>query len=117
MSQRSITVKKTELISKIKENKTNHIQEYDKAVIAFKERVTRQLEESRLALESGDYSKVNFRLTVPENKSDEYDKLVKMFEWEIKEEVELSQAEFNEYVLDETPFALQAKISNSAYLG
>ena len=38
-----------------------------------------------------------------------------MFEWDVEDEVELQQGEFLEYVQDETSFALEAKLSNSAY--
>jgi hypothetical protein len=39
-----------------------------------------------------------------------------MFDWEINESVTLSQSEFNEYILDETSFAREAKMMNSSYL-
>ena len=38
-----------------------------------------------------------------------------MFEWEVDDVVELEQNEFNEYVQDETEFAIQAKFSNMFY--
>ncbi len=39
-----------------------------------------------------------------------------MFDWEENELVTLSQSEFNEYVLDETSFAREAKIMNQSYM-
>jgi hypothetical protein len=39
-----------------------------------------------------------------------------MFEWEISDIIVLDQNEFNEYVLDETSFAREAKLLNSTYL-
>lgn len=38
-----------------------------------------------------------------------------MFDWEVENEVELTQAEFNEYVLDENQFTELARVSNVMY--
>jgi len=38
-----------------------------------------------------------------------------MFNWEVADEVELSQNEFREYVQDETDFAQRAYFSNMSY--
>jgi hypothetical protein len=59
--------------------------------------------------------KVSVNLTSPSNKESEYDKLSAMFEWELADEVVLTQNEFNEYVLDETSFAREARLQNSSY--
>lgn len=112
---RTIKVDKQKLIDKIKENKANHIKEYEAAVIAFKAEAAKKIKELSDSLEKGSFDKLKLSMTVPENRSAEYDKLVTQFEWEIEKEVELSQGEFNEYIHDETPFARQAKLSNSFY--
>lgn len=58
---------------------------------------------------------VRINLTEPVDATEEYDKILSMFDWELAEQVELSQGEFNEYVLDETPNIMQAKYQNSFY--
>lgn len=119
MRQRSdarvIKVNKQKLIDKIIENKNNHSAEYEKAVKAYKIEAERQLKKQLADLESGSL-KINVNLTSPTNKTDEYDKILSMFKWEEEDIVELSQGEFNEYILDETQFAIQAKFINSTYL-
>lgn len=112
---REIPVNKANLIAKIKENKANHETEYVKAVEAYKREAGKQLKEQLEALEKGSLS-IRVNLVAPSNKSDEYDKLVQLFEWDINETVTLTQSEFNEYVLDETSFAREAKMLNSTYL-
>lgn len=113
---REITVDKANLIDKIKSNKENHLAEYEKAVGAYKVEAKRQLEAQLKALKNGSLS-VKVNLVAPSDKTEEYDKLISMFEWEKAVEVVLSQGEFNEYVLDETSFAREAKMLNSTYLG
>lgn len=112
---REITVSKANLISKIKEHKENHQSEYVKAVEAYRNEAKKQLDNQLKALKNGSLA-IRVNLVAPSNKSDEYDKIISMFEWEENDSVTLSQNEFNEYVLDETSFAREAKMMNSSYL-
>lgn len=112
---RTISVKKADLIAKIKENKENHITEYGKAVIAYKEAALELLAELTKKVNEGDLD-IRLNLVTPINNSANYDKIIEMFEWEVNEIVELEQNEFLEYVQDETDFAVNAKFSNSTYL-
>ena len=112
---RMITVNKAQLIEQIKANKAKHIEDYTKAVEAYRVEAKRQLKEQAKQLEKGSLM-VRVHLVTPVLKSDEYDKILAMFEWEQAEVVELSQGEFNEYVLDETQFSIQSKAINSTYL-
>jgi len=112
--RRTIKVNKVKLIEQIKTNKENHIIEYDKAVIAYKEEALRQLNEQIKKVEEGSLA-AKLNLVTPVNNAENYDKIIQMFEWEVEDVVELEQNEFNEYVQDETEFAVQAKFSNSMY--
>lgn len=114
MSSRTINVKKVDLIARVKENKANHIAEYDKAVIAYKEEALKQLTELTKQVSEGKLG-IKLELVTPVNNSENYDKIVEMFEWEVNDVVELKQDEFNEYVQDETDFAVSAKFSNRFY--
>ena len=111
---RSITVVKAELIKKIKENKENHIEEFDKAVYAYKEEALRQLRTQLERVEGGALD-AKLDLISPINNANNYDRVIEMFEWEVEEKVVLEQKEFIEYVQDETDFAITAKMSNTAY--
>lgn len=113
---RTIKVNKVKLMDKIKENKANHIVEYDKAVIAYGKEAHRQLEKQLVAVKKGSLN-ARLSLITPVDNRENYDKILAMFEWEEDTIVELEQTEFNEYVQDETHFAMQAKVSNMSYLG
>lgn len=113
---REIKLKKKDLIEKIKENKENHIRDYHEAVESYKLEAKKQLDAQLKALENGSLQ-IEIKLVTPQNKSDEYDKIIAMFDWEVEDFVVLSQSEFNHYVLDEAPFAINAKFLNSTYKG
>ena len=111
---RQIKVNKQKLIDKIKENRKKHIEEYDKAVIAYKKEALKQLDKLRIKAVKGDLV-LRLDLVTPVNISEDYSKIIEMFEWEVEDVVELEQNEFVQYVQDETDFALSAKLSNTAY--
>jgi len=113
---RTIKVIKADLIKKINENKETHIKAYAKAEIAYKKEALKQLSELTEKVNNGDM-KVRLNLTTPVDNRNNYDKIIGMFEWDVEDEVELSQQEYNEYILDETEAARHALMSNSAYLG
>jgi len=111
---RTIKVKKDQLIEKIKENKKKHVELYEKAVVAYKEEALEQLE--KLTAEVNDGSlEIQLNLITPINNEQNYDDVIEMFEWEVNEEVQLGQNEFREYVQDETDFAQDALHSNMMY--
>ena len=113
---RTIQVKKTDLIVKIKENKENHSKEYAKAVVAYKKEAIRQLRVQRQRVQDDGALDAKLDLITPVDNSDNYDKILEMFEWEVKEVVELEQSEFQEYVQDTTDFAVTARLSNMMYV-
>jgi hypothetical protein len=113
---RTITVVKADLIKKILENKATHIEAYAKAEVAYKKEALKQLAELTKKVEDGNMT-IKLNLTTPVDNRKNYDKIVDMFEWDVNENVELTQQEFNEYILDETEAARHAFMSNSAYLG
>ena len=115
LQSRTVKVVKKTLIEKIKSNKEAHIKEYGEAVIAFKKEADDQLVKLQKKLQSGDMD-LSLNLVKPVNNSEDYDKIIMMFEWDTNEEVELSQIEFSQYVLDELHFAVHAKFLNATYI-
>ena len=113
---RTIKVNKQELIDKIKDNKENHIKEYKQAVIDYKKEASLQLLDLKKKLNKGEMD-LYMSITTPVDSSENYDKIALMFEMDVDDIVELSQGEFNEYIHDETSFAIQARLSNSTYSG
>jgi len=111
---RVITIDKNQLITTILENKNNHIKDYKEAVKAYKIEAKKQLQQATQDLKDGKL-KIKLNLITPVDRSLDYDKVVEMFKWEQKDSIEITQKEFNEYVLDETQEALQAKMLNSSY--
>jgi hypothetical protein len=111
---RTVTINKAKLIAKIKANKEAHVEEYKEAVKAYITEANKQLEKAKKELDNGSLS-IHIQLTTPINRAEEYDKVIEMFNWEVKDEIELSQHEFNEYVHDDNDMSRNAKFANSYY--
>lgn len=114
MSTRTVKVKKSDLIAQIKLNKEKHIAEYNQAVIDYRDEANKQLTKLRKSLNAGK-TDLRLEMTEPVNKEKDYDKLIKQFEWEQDDHVNLSIPEFDKYVHDELPFSLEARLRNFTY--
>lgn len=112
---RTLKIKKADLIIRIMQNKENHIDNYKKAVKAYKKQALKQLND--LLLEAAnDRLNIRLNLTSPIDNSERYDDLIEMFEWEQDKILELSQDEFRDYVQDDTNFTREAMLTNSMYM-
>jgi len=113
---REILMKKAQLIAAIKKNKEVHIKAYAKAVVAYKKEALKQLAEQTKAAKEGKLT-IHLNLTSPVSLVEHYDELVEMFEIDVREELTLTQQEYNEYYKDKTENTRHAMLSNSMYLG
>lgn len=111
---RIVNINKKDLIDKILQNKEAHILEFEEAKKAYVIEAHRLLEGAKKRVDEGKMD-ILVRLTTPVNRADEYDKVIEMFKWEVNEEVQLTQSEFNEYVHDDNDSARTAKLANSSY--
>jgi hypothetical protein len=113
---REVSIQKSALIKKIKENKDIHVKDYEEAIIAYRKEAEAQLNKLSNDLKNGALN-LKLNLITPVDRSSEYDKVIEMFEWELAEVVKLTQREFNEYIHDDTSEAVQSRMLNSTYKG
>ena len=110
-----VTIKTLDLIVKLKDNKNEHILEYSEAVKAYKAKAQEVLENSLTHLEeTGEYIAPEF-LTEPVNKEKEYDRVITMLQMAEEKEIEISERDFQQYVMDEWDWADNVKLSNTMY--
>lgn len=111
---RTIKLNKAKLIEKIEENKQKHIKDYEEAVIAYRKKAQELLDKTIKELSDGSL-KIGITLVTPVNRANEYDKVIEMFNWELNDEVELTQSEFNEYIHDDNSASRASYLTNSTY--
>lgn len=113
-NNRNLLIRKVDLIAKIKENKEKHIKDYQEAVIAYKKEALKQLALLTFQVERGSLD-AKLDLTTPVDNTKHYDDTIQMFEWEVADEVSLTQSEFANYVQDQNDLAITARLLNSSY--
>lgn len=112
-SSRIVTVPRTDLIEKMKENRSAHAAIFEEAIVAYDENVREALravseELAQIASTSGpiekafSLEKITAKLEIekPRHYLQAYDEAIELFEWEKKDDVDLSVDEFRKYVLD-----------------
>ena len=113
---KTVKVDKDDLLVKLKKNMAIHIEEYDKAVVGYRVYAKEIYEEALDRLDKHDKVTVNFDLhDQPSSHEDEYRRTIAMLEMDIEDIVELSTAEFDQYVLDNWVWKDAFRVSNTKY--
>jgi len=108
----TITVNKKDIIKALEKNKAKHIKAYEKAVKDYDKNARKQLKEFEKKLDKGMMG-MRLNLTTPDNKSHRYTKLISMFNLELRDEIELTQHQFDEFIHDEFGWAISAYSNNT----
>lgn len=114
---KKVTVNKDELLDKLKANKAQHRETYEEALAGYKDKVreelNRMLNETRDKVEEWldriDDEVLEVRLWAapkadlpkPEDHTEDYDRAITMVEMSVDDELELTESEFAELVMDD----------------
>lgn len=93
-----------ELLTIVRENREKHAATYAKALVVFKEKLTEKMQkrlEQIAETKEFDHRILTIPLTVPEQHVDEYDRAIRMLAMTSQDQIELTQGEFAQLVLDE----------------
>jgi len=96
-----VTVNKAELLEKVKENRSKHRQIFEDAQIKYRELVIEELDLMLKDAKKGRKIKRWIGLPEPEDHTDDYDRVVRMLEMSVDENVTLRAVEFDNYVMDQ----------------
>lgn len=101
------SISTTELLYKLRENRTKHVETYEAAMQVYRQRLITEFE-SRLAQldlshEADEIAAVEtyVKLPKPEVHTDDYDRAIAMVGWHQGETIELDEGQFAELVMDQ----------------
>ncbi len=103
----SVTVKKSELLDRLKTNRQNHEDEYNEAIVLWRKDLSRTIEEIHIKrpLACSEFPKelIELKQQCPTRHLhlEDYDHVIDMFEMSTKEEIELSGQAFANYCRDD----------------
>ena len=115
--QSTVHVKREELLTRIKENRAKHRDEFERAWDGYTKAVREWLEKSLDALKAGKKIDVAFRGPIPQDHTEDYDRVIDMLQMEIRDELEIDETQFAQYVRDDWGWKGQFVTTNSTYTG
>lgn len=110
---RTITVNVRELIDTLAENAEGHKATFDAAMEVFEVQAIKVLQEQIETIREGGLPDRYLRLPVPEEHTKDYERALQMLEWHQEQTIELTEAEFAQYVQDDWGWR-QSFLSNTA---
>lgn len=113
----AIKVKKSELLDKLKANRANHSDQFEKAAVGYRKRVIEVLESRLDDARKGKLPVLVFNLPLPVDQTKAYDRAIGMLELSVDDVIELEEHDYQQYVLDEWTWSQSASTSNAFYIG
>lgn len=117
---KTVTVNKNALRTTLLENRTTHQDDFELAWEGFKKRAVSELE-AYLAVTKRRTPNDNVNDFIsfdpPVNHTEDYDRAIEMLDWELSDEVELTEQEFRQLVQDSWAWKQQFTHSNVLYTG
>jgi hypothetical protein len=109
-------VDKERLLTALRENREGHAAEYEKAKKGYLRVTRKRLEELLARLVDGELLDRVWLEAPPEDHTKDYDDAIEMMEWTQDNQIDLTQAQFKQYVKDDWGWRDQWMTSNTAYL-
>ena len=111
----NVKVNKGDIVVVLKKNRDEHRTIFLSAVEGYRKRAIEILEENIAIIKKGKLERLYVTLPVPEDHTKDYDRAIKMLEMSVDLEIELSEKDFKQYVLDDWSWQQDFLASNTAY--
>lgn len=110
-----ITVRKSELLGTLRKNLETHRATFLKAQEGFRKVVIANLEEMLADAREGRRIRKAIQLVDPIDQSRDYERVIRMLEMCVNEEVTISEGEFSQYVMDDWSWKHQFVTTAQSY--
>lgn len=110
-----VRLNKDALLTKLRENRKNHRAIVEDAWKGYKAEVIRQLEKQLKRARKGVKKQIFVHIPIPEDHTDDYDRVIAMLEMDVRAEFDVSETEFENYVRDKWKWSGQFAATNSTY--
>lgn len=111
----TVTVKKDELLEIVRKNREAHRKIFLEAVDGFRAKAVEMLEQRLTDAKAGRRINIRISLPTPVDQTREYDRAIKMLEMSVDGQVQLTQTEFAQYVMDDWSWKKQFSATNKMY--
>lgn len=111
----TVTVTAADLLAKTTANRTAHLELYTKAEAGYRKAVIDELEKMLADAREGKPIRQNVHLPVPENHTEDYDRIITMLKMSVNTVVELTNHDFDQFVMDNWAWSRSASVTNFGY--
>lgn len=115
MSMKDVRVRTVDLREAIQKNREIHRSTFLKAQEGFRKRVVEELDRRLADARAGIKYDIYIGLPQPEDKTKEYDCVIRMLTMTVEQEILISHQEFSQYVLDDWAWKAGWSTTNSTY--
>ena len=113
---REVKCKRVELLEKLKENRENHQEAFELALVAYRDQAVAELEAMLAEAREGKRIRRSVSLVEPVNQTKEYNQAIMMLEMSVDERITLNEQEFACFVMDRWRWKEQFALTASSYL-
>jgi hypothetical protein len=112
-----VTVKKEELLNAIRKNRETHRESFLEAQKGYRDTVIKALDQTLAEAREGQRFVLEriTALVMPQEHTTDYDRVIKMLEMCVADEVTVTEQQFSQYVLDDWGWKKQFIATNSRY--
>lgn len=111
-----IKVKKSELLDVLRANRTRHRSVVEAAMKTYRAEAIKQLDHMLADAKQGKRIRRTVTLIEPMDQTKDYDRVIRMIEMSVEEEIALSEKDFRMYVMDDWSWKAQFASSARGYL-
>ena len=112
---KSVTVKKIELLTLLKENKEKHVEQVAKAEVGYWVEVAEAKDKLTRLVAKLEVQHLTIHITKPESHIVDYETAIKMLEMHQGDTIEIDKEEFENFALDKWDWKERWSMSNSKY--
>ena len=99
----------------LKQNREKHRAIFEEALAGYRAEAIRLLDEALQNAKDGKKINTHIRLVEPMDQTSDYDRVIRMVEMEVDDEVDLDEDGFRQYVMDDWHWKSQFLAANMGY--
>ena len=112
----SITVRKTDLLAALRENRGGHRAAFEAAQEGWRATIIEELDRRLADARAGRRVDSRFMIPEPEDHTTDYDRVIRMVEMEVNDTIAVPEHDFRCYVMDDWDWMASWTASNSGYV-
>lgn len=112
-----VKIKKSELLETLRKNRQEHRAIFEEAQVGYRAEAIKLLDKALQDAKAGRTIITFVKLNSPIDQTKDYDRAIKMIEMSVDENIEISEADFANYVLDDWHWKQNFMTTNAFYCG